>query len=138
MTAANPPVSPGRTHVRILYAAQIGVAPPSFVFFTNVATTFHFSYERFLVNQLREKFGFVGTPIRIQVRRRAKKGRAGGPSRAGKPGGAGKSGGVRKAGGAGKPGGPGRTGRADSNKKRRGPAGRPSRGGPGGKNRKKK
>jgi len=42
--------------------AQIGVAPPSFVFFTNVATTFHFSYQRFLVNQLRESFGFVGTP----------------------------------------------------------------------------
>ncbi len=54
VTAANPPVSPGRKHVRILYAAQIGVAPPSFVFFTNVATTFHFSYERFLVNKLRE------------------------------------------------------------------------------------
>jgi GTPase len=70
VTAANPPVSPGRRHVRILYAAQIGDSPPSFVFFTNVATTFHFSYERFLVNQLREEFGFVGTPIRIQVRRR--------------------------------------------------------------------
>jgi GTP-binding protein len=75
VTAANPPVSPGRKHVRIMYAAQIGVAPPSFVFFTNVATTFHFSYQRFLVNQLREQFGFVGTPIRIQVRRREKKGR---------------------------------------------------------------
>src|SRR5581483_42416 len=62
VTAANPPVSPGRHHVRIMYAAQIGTAPPSFVFFTNVATTFHFSYERFLVNQLRETFGFVGTP----------------------------------------------------------------------------
>ena len=72
VTAANPPVSPGRKHVRILYAAQIGVAQPSFVFFTNVATTFHFSYERFLVNQLREKFGFVGSPIRVQVRRRKK------------------------------------------------------------------
>lgn len=71
VTAANPPVSPGRRHVRILYAAQVGVAPPSFVFFTNVATTFHFSYERFLVNRLREHFGFVGTPIRVQVRRRA-------------------------------------------------------------------
>jgi len=43
------------------------------VFFTNVATTFHFSYERYLVNQLREQFGFVGTPIRIQVRRRREK-----------------------------------------------------------------
>jgi GTP-binding protein len=70
VTAANPPVSPGRKQVRILYATQIGVAPPSFVFFTNVATTFHFSYERFLVNQLREHFGFFGTPIRVQVRRR--------------------------------------------------------------------
>jgi GTP-binding protein len=75
ITAANPPVSPGRRHVRILYAAQIGVAPPSFAFFTNVAATFHFSYERFLVNQLRESFGFVGTPIRIQVRRRKPKAR---------------------------------------------------------------
>jgi GTP-binding protein len=57
--------------VRILYVAQTGVAPPSFVFFTNVATTFHFSYERFLVNKLREEFGFSGSPIRLQVRRRA-------------------------------------------------------------------
>jgi GTP-binding protein len=72
VTAANPPVSSGRRHVRILYAAQIGVAPPSFVFFTNVATEFHFSYQRFLVNQLRQKFGFVGSPIRTQVRRRAR------------------------------------------------------------------
>ena len=71
ITAAHPPVSPGRKHVRIMYAAQTGVAPPSFVFFTNVATTFHFSYQRFLVNQLREAFGFEGTPIRVHVRRRA-------------------------------------------------------------------
>jgi GTP-binding protein len=75
VTLANPPVSPGRRHVRIMYAAQIGVAPPSFVFFTNVATTFHFSYERFLVNQLRQKFGFAGSPIRVQVRRREKSNR---------------------------------------------------------------
>ncbi|HKB14268.1 MAG TPA: GTPase, partial [Vicinamibacterales bacterium] len=73
ITAAHPPVSPDRRHVRILYAAQIGVAPPSFVFFTNVATTLHFSYERYLVNQLREKFGFGGSPIRVQVRRRREK-----------------------------------------------------------------
>jgi GTP-binding protein len=70
ITAAHPPVSPGRKHVRIMYAAQTGVAPPSFVFFTNVATTFHFSYQRFLVNQLREKFGFEGTPIRLHIRKR--------------------------------------------------------------------
>jgi GTPase len=70
VTASHPPASPGRKAVRILYAAQVGVAPPSFVFFTNVATTFHFSYTRFLVNELRDAFGFVGTPIRIQVRAR--------------------------------------------------------------------
>ncbi len=70
VTAAHPPASPGRQHVRILYAAQTGVAPPTFVFFTNVATKFHFSYERFLVNQLRERFGFEGTPIRFHVRTR--------------------------------------------------------------------
>lgn len=72
VTATHPPASPGRRHVRILYAAQTGIAPPSFVFFTNVATSFHFSYERFLVNRLREAFGFAGTPIRIQVRKRGK------------------------------------------------------------------
>jgi GTP-binding protein len=73
VTASNPPASPERRNVRILYAAQTGVAPPSFVLFTNVATTLHFSYERFLVNRLREQFGFLGTPIRVQVRRRAKR-----------------------------------------------------------------
>jgi GTP-binding protein len=78
VTAANPPVSPGRKHVRIMYAAQTGVAPPSFLFFTNVATTFHFSYERFLINKLREEFGFLGSPIRIQVRRRDRNTNVGG------------------------------------------------------------
>ena len=72
VTAAHPPASPGRREVRILYAAQTSVAPPTFVFFTNVATSFHFSYTRFLENRLRESFGLEGTPIRIQVRRRAK------------------------------------------------------------------
>ena len=69
----HPPQSPGRRHVRILYAAQTGVAPPTFVFFTNVATAFHFSYERFLTNQLREAFGFEGSPIRLQVRARRRR-----------------------------------------------------------------
>ena len=63
--------------MRILYAAQTGVAPPTFVFFTNVATTFHFSYQRFLVNRLREEFGFEGTPIRIHVRARRERSREG-------------------------------------------------------------
>ncbi|HEX5475434.1 MAG TPA: ribosome biogenesis GTPase Der [Vicinamibacterales bacterium] len=70
VTAVHPPASPGRREVRILYAAQTGVAPPTFVFFTNVATKFHFSYERFLINRLRESFGLIGTPIRLHVRRR--------------------------------------------------------------------
>lgn len=72
VTAVHPPASPGRREVRILYAAQTGVAPPTFVFFTNVATSFHFSYERFLANRLRESFGLEGTPIRLQVRRRSR------------------------------------------------------------------
>jgi GTP-binding protein len=72
VTAVHPPASPGRRQVRILYAAQTGVAPPEFVFFTNVATSFHFSYERYLMNRLRESFGMEGTPIRIKVRRRGK------------------------------------------------------------------
>jgi GTP-binding protein len=71
ITTAHPPVSPGRRNVRVLYAAQTGVAPPSFVLFTNVATKLHFSYERFLENRLRDEYGFFGTPIRIAVRRRA-------------------------------------------------------------------
>ena len=65
-----PARQPRQAAVRILYAAQTSVAPPTFVFFTNVATEFHFSYERFLVNRLRESFGLMGTPIRVQVRKR--------------------------------------------------------------------
>lgn len=72
VTAAHPPASPGRRHVRVLYAAQTDVAPPTFVFFTNVGTSFHFSYERFLVNKLRERFGFEGSPIRLHVRPRTR------------------------------------------------------------------
>ena len=72
ITAAHPPASPTRRHVRIMYAAQTAVAPPTFVFFTNVATKFHFSYERFIVNQLRERFGFEGSPIRVHVRKRGR------------------------------------------------------------------
>src|SRR6478672_276060 len=73
VTAAHPPASPGHRHVRVLYAAQTSVEPPTFVFFTNVATSFHFSYVRFLDNRIREEFGFLGTPIRIQVRARRRK-----------------------------------------------------------------
>jgi GTP-binding protein len=77
IAATHPPASPGKRHVRILYAAQTGVAPPTFVFFTNVATSFHFSYQRYLQNCLREEFGFEGTPIRIHVRARTRRRTAG-------------------------------------------------------------
>jgi GTP-binding protein len=80
-TAAHPPVSTARREVRILYGVQTGVVPPTFVLFTNVATEFHFSYERFLINRLRDAFGFEGTPIRLTVRRRARSTRAARPSR---------------------------------------------------------
>jgi GTP-binding protein len=73
VTSRHPPASKARREVRILYGAQVGTAPPSFVMFTNVAAELHFSYERFLVNQIRESFGFEGTPIRIAVRKRSRK-----------------------------------------------------------------
>jgi len=84
VTAAHPPPTTDRRAVRVLYAAQIGVAPPTIVLFTNIATKFHFSYERFLVNRLRETFGFLGTPIRIQVRRKAGRGKGRGPTAKGR------------------------------------------------------
>lgn len=70
ITARHRPASPGRRAVKILYATQVGARPPAFVFFTNVATRFHFSYERYLRNQLRDAFGFVGSPIRVRARAR--------------------------------------------------------------------
>ena len=72
VTERHPPVSSSRREVRILYGAQTAIEPPSFVLFTNVATELHFSYERFLVNQLRESFGFEGVPIRLAIRKRAR------------------------------------------------------------------
>jgi GTP-binding protein len=61
---------PARQRVKILYMTQAGVAPPIFVLFTNRAVKLHFSYQRFLENQIREAFGFVGTPIWIKNRAR--------------------------------------------------------------------
>ncbi len=83
VTTSHPIPSPGRTAIRILYAAQVGIAPPTFALFTNVATELHFSYERFLKNQLREKFGFIGTPIRLQIRKRKRKPQEGRTTRKG-------------------------------------------------------
>jgi GTP-binding protein len=61
---------PMRQRVKILYMTQASVAPPTFVLFTNRAVKLHFSYQRFLENQIREAFGFVGTPIWIKNRAR--------------------------------------------------------------------
>ena len=77
VTAAHTPTSKSRREVRILYGAQTATSPPSFVLFTNVASELHFSYERYLVNQLRETFGFEGTPIRLRIRRRNRQERRG-------------------------------------------------------------
>ncbi|HVW85443.1 MAG TPA: ribosome biogenesis GTPase Der [Bryobacteraceae bacterium] len=58
---------------KILYITQAGVRPPSFILFTDKAGPLHFSHERYLVNQLRKRFGFIGTPIELKIRGRAKK-----------------------------------------------------------------
>jgi GTP-binding protein len=61
---------PMRSRVKILYMTQASVAPPTFVLFTNRAVKLHFSYQRFLENQIRAAFGFLGTPIWIKNRAR--------------------------------------------------------------------
>jgi len=80
---------------KIFYATQVAVAPPTFVFFAKDAGSVHFSYQRYLENQIREAYGFDGTPIRIFFRERSaielprRSGRArksaGGRAPAGKP-----------------------------------------------------
>ena len=57
---------------RFYYGAQVAIAPPTFVLFASEAATIHFSYRRYLENQLRETFGFAGTPIRVVIRERAR------------------------------------------------------------------
>jgi GTP-binding protein len=61
---------PVRQRVRILYLTQAAVSPPTFVLFTDRQVKLHFSYQRFLENQIRHAFGFVGAPIWIKVRAR--------------------------------------------------------------------
>ncbi len=62
-----PPSDKGR-RLKIYYMTQASVAPPTFVIFCNRADLFHFSYQRYLENNLRETFGFKGTPIRLVIR----------------------------------------------------------------------
>ena len=61
---------PMRLRVKILYMTQASIAPPAFILFTNRAVKLHFSYQRFLENQIRAAFGFLGTPIWIKNRAR--------------------------------------------------------------------
>jgi GTP-binding protein len=61
---------PVRQRVKILYLTQAAVAPPTFILFTDRQVKLHFSYQRFLENQIRAAFGFAGTPIWIKVRAR--------------------------------------------------------------------
>jgi len=66
------PPPPVRGHrPKLFYATQAAVAPPTFVFFATDASAVHFSYRRYLENQLREKFGFDGTPVRLIFRDRS-------------------------------------------------------------------
>ena len=64
----NRATSPGARPLRIYYLTQAGVSPPSFVLFTNRGGRLHFSFERFIENRIRERFGFAGTPIIIKSR----------------------------------------------------------------------
>jgi ribosome-associated GTPase EngA len=68
--ALNPPPADKGKRLKIFYMTQTGIKPPSFVLFVNNKNLFHFSYERYLENQLRNSFGFLGNPIKIDVKER--------------------------------------------------------------------
>lgn len=69
IAAVEPPSDKGR-RLKIYYATQVAVCPPTFVLFVNSAPLMHFSYKRYLENFLRKSFDFAGTPIRILIRER--------------------------------------------------------------------
>jgi GTP-binding protein len=71
-----PPLYKNR-RVNLNYITQVSVAPPTFVIYANHPEGIHFSYERYLINQIREHFGFEGVPIRLQFRRKGKEKRNG-------------------------------------------------------------
>ena len=66
---AQPPTDKGK-RLKIYYMTQVGVKPPHFVCFCNDAQLFHFSYQRYLENQIRQTFGLEGTPVKLTVRER--------------------------------------------------------------------
>lgn len=65
-----PPTDKGKM-LKIYYAVQVGVKPPTFVLFVNKKELFHFSYQRYIENQLRATFGFRGTPLKLIIRERS-------------------------------------------------------------------
>lgn len=67
-----PPTDKGK-RLKIFYGTQASTKPPTFVIFVNNKSLFHFSYERYLVNQIRKEFGLLGTPVRIIVREKLDK-----------------------------------------------------------------
>ncbi len=67
-----PPTDKGR-RLKIYYMTQTGIKPPNFVIFCNSRELFHFSYQRYIENQLRTVFGLEGTPIRIVIRQKGDK-----------------------------------------------------------------
>ena len=67
-----PPTDKGR-RLKIYYMTQAGTKPPHFVIFCNDARLFHFSYQRYIENQIRSTFGLVGTPVKITIRQRGDK-----------------------------------------------------------------
>jgi GTP-binding protein len=71
--AAHTPPHKGFQLLKFFYATQAEVNPPTFVFFVNDATLMHFSYQRYLENQLRRNFGFEGTPLRLIFKTRGEK-----------------------------------------------------------------
>jgi len=73
--AVQPPMEGGR-RLKVLYATQQGTLPPTFILFVNEAKLMHFAYERYLENQIRQAFDFIGTPIRFVLREREKEDRA--------------------------------------------------------------
>ncbi|HEY2732819.1 MAG TPA: ribosome biogenesis GTPase Der [Polyangiales bacterium] len=71
--AHHPPPSMNNRAVRIYYATQVQAAPPTFVIAANYPDRVHFSYRRYVVNQLRDRFGFIGTPVRVFYRGKEKR-----------------------------------------------------------------
>ena len=69
VSRVQPPTDKGK-RLKIYYMTQVSTKPPTFVIFVNDAELFHFSYQRYIENKLREVFGFSGTPIRIVVRQK--------------------------------------------------------------------